>query len=109
MPRKDPRPEYGSPGRGAPLRVDPRSNTAAEARLTIRLTAEQLDLLKARAGASRLTAAEYARLLLVEQKSAVLLRLEDRSRERFERAAARAGRTLSAYLEELLLRRTRAG
>lgn len=83
--------------------MDPRGRAAAEARLTIRLTAEQLELLKARAEATQLTVTEYARLVLVAEEGALLLRLTDRTRRRFERAAEKAGRSLSWHLESLLL------
>lgn len=83
--------------------MDPRGKAAAEARLTIRLTAEQLELLKARAEASRLTVTEYARLVLVAEEGVLLLRLTDRARRRFEQSAERAGRSLSWHLESLLL------
>ena len=93
----------GSPGRGAPLSVDPASRAPAEQRLTIRLTESQLEQLKARAEASRLSVAEYARLILLEEKGRVLVALEDREREAFEKAATRSGLTLAYFLRGELL------
>lgn len=83
--------------------MDPSSREVAEQRLTIRLTAEQLKQLKQRAEASRLSLAEYARLVLLEEEGRVLIALEDRERAAFEKAAKRAGYSLSYYLRGLLL------
>lgn len=83
--------------------MDPSSREPAGERLTIRLTAQQLGLLKARAEASRLTVAEYARLVLLEAEGRVLVALEDRERESFEKAAKRSGYNLAYFLRSLLV------
>jgi len=83
--------------------VDPSSREPAGERLTIRLTARQLEQLKERAEASRLSVAEYARLVLLEEEGRVLVALEDRERAAFENAAKRAGYSLSYYLRSVLL------
>jgi predicted HicB family RNase H-like nuclease len=95
-------PGQGSPGRGALLSVDPSSREPAGERLTLRLTARQLGQLKARAEASGLSLAEYARLVLLEEEGRVVLALEDRERAAFEEAAKRAGYSLGYYLRSLL-------
>ena len=98
-------PEGGglSPGRGAPLSVDPANRAPAEQRLTIRLTKAQLEQLKARATASRLSVAEYARLVLLEEEGRALVSLNDFERKAFEKAAARSGYSLAYFLRGLLL------
>ena len=83
--------------------MDPASCEVAGQRLTIRLSAGQLERLKKRAAASRLSVAEYARLVLLEEEGRVVLALEDREREAFEKAAKRAGYSLSYYLRSVLL------